>query len=207
MAIEGDLRFGSHHDLMRATERVMARAKLPIRYTQGFNPHPVLSLACPRPVGVRAEGDLLVASLTAPIEADELLRRLNNSALSGMRFLRAESLPAGQKPQAIGAEYELRVPAERAEAIRSRRADLAAQQSWPVERLVSTKGRGKGLAKRTIDLKPLVADVKLDGEKLRMHLVPQGDLWARPGEVLRLLGLDEHLDLAALVRTEVHFGL
>jgi hypothetical protein len=40
---------------------------------------------------------------------------------------------------------------------------------------------------------------------LHVKLVPQGDGWARPVEVLRLLGLDEHMDLSRMTRTEVTY--
>ncbi len=60
---------------------------------------------------------------------------------------------------------------------------------------------------RHINLKPLVEQLKIDGNLLRITLIPQGDLWARPGEVLRLLGLDEQTDLANVIRSEVDYGL
>ena len=50
-----------------------------------------------------------------------------------------------------------------------------------------------------------MAELKLQGSLLRIDLQPQGDLWARPGEVLRLLGLDERIDLAATIRENVEF--
>jgi uncharacterized protein (DUF2344 family) len=43
--VEGDLRFLSHHDCLRAMERLAARARLPVRYTQGFNPRIKMSIA------------------------------------------------------------------------------------------------------------------------------------------------------------------
>src|ERR1700756_418971 len=42
---DGDLRFVSHHDLMRSFERMLRRAGLPFRSTSGFNPKPRLIFA------------------------------------------------------------------------------------------------------------------------------------------------------------------
>ena len=48
-AIAGDLRYLSHRDTMRAWQRVFVRAQMPLRYSQGFNPHLRFSLPLPRP--------------------------------------------------------------------------------------------------------------------------------------------------------------
>ena len=191
--------------MMRATVRTAARAALPLRYSQGFNPHPILSLACPRPVGVTARDDLLVVSLDAPVEAEELLRRLNAHAPRGMRFLRAQALQARSTPRACRADYQLPLPSDKLSGVSERLARLAAADSWKVERFTSSRGGGKAMKPRVIDLKPLVTDVRVDGQVLRWRQVPQGDLWARPGELLGLLGLDDRVDLAAVERTTVEY--
>ena len=73
LSVEGDLRFLSHHDMMRAMERLVCRAKLPLKYTQGFNPRPVLSLSLPRPVGVASRAELLVVTLEEDLDEQVLL--------------------------------------------------------------------------------------------------------------------------------------
>ncbi|MDR3206846.1 MAG: TIGR03936 family radical SAM-associated protein, partial [Oscillospiraceae bacterium] len=54
----GRARYISHLDLMRTLQRSFARAGLPLGYTEGFNPHPYLSVARPLPVGVAGLGEL-----------------------------------------------------------------------------------------------------------------------------------------------------
>jgi len=203
-AIEGDLRFCSHHDMMRAVARASRRAGLGLRYSQGFNPRPRLSLVCPRPVGVATRDDLLVLSLDVPGDGVELLRRLNDHAPRGMRLLRAEGIVGPGKPLPVRARYELRVTGAARRRLRRRLGELACMDCWPVERKVFA-GRAEAPRSRTIDLKPLVERVGLAGETLEMNLVRRGDLWARPAEVLRLVGLDGRADLAGAVRTEVEY--
>ncbi|GAF87148.1 unnamed protein product, partial [marine sediment metagenome] len=53
--VDGDLRFISHHDMLRLFARSLARAALPVRFSEGFNPHPRLSIPLPRPVGVASQ--------------------------------------------------------------------------------------------------------------------------------------------------------
>ena len=214
-AIEGDLRFLSHLDCVRAIERTAARGNVPLRFTQGFNPHPILSLALARPVGVAARDELLAITLESPVDEDELLRRMNCSAPRGMQFLRARALTGKGTPRACSVRYELGLAGGRIELVEARLAELAGMDAWPIERLRSdptgkSEGRprrrhGKKMSKRQIDLKPLVPEIHVGDSMLRWMGRPLGQLWARPGEVLRLLGLDERVDLADVVRTEIEY--
>jgi radical SAM-linked protein len=208
LSVEGDLRFLSHHDMMRAMERLVCRAKLPLKYSQGFNPRPALSLAVPRPVGVASKADLLVLALERDLQAETLLESFNQaSPPAGLRATRAFRLEKAA-PRPISARYELPLAPERLPAVRARLDELAAQTSWPVQRSSAGKdggGRDIPSTKTQIDLRQLIRDLRLDGDCLRITLAPRGDVWARPTEVLALLGLDGRVDLAALVRAEVTY--
>jgi radical SAM-linked protein len=57
------LRFISHAETLRVFQRACARAHIPVKFTEGFNPHPKLSLPLPRPVGVVSDDELLVLRL------------------------------------------------------------------------------------------------------------------------------------------------
>ena len=199
-AIGGDARFLSHHDLLRALERLAVRAELPLRYSQGFNPRPRMWVPLPRPVGVAAEDDLLVLALEAVMETGEILDPLRRFAPRGLRFLRAETLPGTRPPRPATAAYELPLDEQRLATVEQTCHNYSPLPSWPVERRV-TSSRGGRVTARPVDLRPLVADLGVSQGRLCFTLVRQGDLWARPAEVLRLLGLDERVDLARLVRT------
>ena len=55
----GPARYISHLDLTRTFQRAFRRADLPLSYSEGFNPHPYLSVARPLPVGVSSFCELL----------------------------------------------------------------------------------------------------------------------------------------------------
>lgn len=206
MSIEGDLRFGSHKDMMRVMARTVRRAALPVRYSEGFNPHPRLSLACPRPVGVATRDDLLVATLDEPVEGEAMLRQLNCHAPRGLRFTRARMLDKAISPQPLRACYELAVMSEALESVGSRLAELELRPAWPIERCKVDR-RGRPSAAKTIDLRPLVERLSIDGDILRAVLVRRDDRWARPAEILELVALDPRVDLARMVRTEVQYRI
>ena len=69
-AIKGDLRFLSHQDTLRLFQRAFNRAGIPIRFSEGFNPRPRISIAMPRPVGVESCDELLVIELASWADPD-----------------------------------------------------------------------------------------------------------------------------------------
>jgi len=54
-----EVKFISHLDIMRFWERAFRRAEISLAYSQGFTPHPRISLAAPLPVGVTSEFELM----------------------------------------------------------------------------------------------------------------------------------------------------
>ncbi|UCG84296.1 MAG: DUF2344 domain-containing protein, partial [Dehalococcoidia bacterium] len=53
------LKFISHLDMMRLWQRALRRADIPLAYSQGFSPHPRLSLAAPLAIGVTSSAELM----------------------------------------------------------------------------------------------------------------------------------------------------
>ena len=78
----------SHLDLMRLFQRAFKRAGLPLTHTHGFNPRPSVSIALPLSVGVESRCELLEFDLEGDkVSNEEILRRLNESLVEGIRVL------------------------------------------------------------------------------------------------------------------------
>jgi len=54
-----EVKFISHLDVLRFWERAFRRARIPLAYSQGFTPHPRISVAAPLPVGITSEAELM----------------------------------------------------------------------------------------------------------------------------------------------------
>ncbi len=78
----------SHLDLMKALQRSLRRAALPVRYSSGFNPHIVLSILVPLSTGYRSRYDLFDFELTSDEMPEGLTERLNAALPAGLRVLR-----------------------------------------------------------------------------------------------------------------------
>lgn len=89
IAKTGNCKFLSQLDLQRLYIRVIRRAKLPIFYSQGFNPHPKMSYLNALKTGV--EGNLeVVFQLIEDISPEEFQNKLNEQFAQGMEVITAE---------------------------------------------------------------------------------------------------------------------
>ena len=87
----GNLRYISHLDLQRAFTRLMLRTELPIKFSEGFNPHPKLMFA--QPLSLFQESICEVAEFRMEDECpteEETLARLQAQAPEGLNFLKVE---------------------------------------------------------------------------------------------------------------------
>jgi radical SAM-linked protein len=206
MAVYGDLRFASHHDMMRVVERTLLRANIPLRYTQGFSPRVILSLSFPRPVGVATKKDLLVLSLDSPMLRQDLLTASNQHCPEGLKFVDAVCLKTKETPTAVECTYEIRVPHDKTGDVTQALENFSTRDSFPLQRTKPPKRRThREPTIRTIDLKLMIDSVEFDGEMLTWRQIPHQTLWARPNEAMEALGLDPEGNMASLTRTSLTF--
>ena len=81
----GNAKYISHLDFLRTFNRVLRRSKIGIAYSQGFNPHPLLSFALPLSVGVTSECEMLEMTLEAERTKEEIVSMLNAVMPAGIR--------------------------------------------------------------------------------------------------------------------------
>lgn len=77
----------SHLDLMRTLQRVFFRAGLPLRYSEGFNPHARISIVLPLSVGTASRCEYLDFWLTEDVPLDTIPARLNAAMPEGIEAL------------------------------------------------------------------------------------------------------------------------
>lgn len=204
--IEGALMYASVLDMGRLWERLLRRARVPLVYSQGFNPHPRLQFAAPLPVGYSSDCELLDIWLTKRWEAADLHRSMAAQAPAGLEIAQvAEVDLTAPAPQAAmqSARYHVRLRAAASEAeVRAALDHLLSSATLPRQRM--KKGR---LA--DYDLRPLIeelalADATSDGYILDMLLGAGAAGSGRPEEVVGALGLV--VQDAAIRRTALFWG-
>lgn len=179
-AKRGRLRFTSHRDFSRAFERAVFRARLPMAYSSGFNPHPRISYAGAAPTGSASEAEYLEIGLATVVDPAAVHQELEQALPPGLDVLEVVVSPGGSLADRLEASHwEIRV-AGTPEAASAAVAAFLAAEEVPVERMTK-----KGL--RTFDCRAAVVALGLrdqDGAVLDVvlrHGVPS----VRPDDVLR----------------------
>lgn len=102
----GRARYISHLDLMRAMQRVFKRAKIPLWYTQGFNPHSYLMFPLALPLGTDSSVEILDVALVEQLPFNEIKDRLNEKMPEGLVIM-SVSKPVMKHTEIAAAEYEI----------------------------------------------------------------------------------------------------
>lgn len=156
----------SHLDLNRCMLRTFRRSKLPIWYTEGFNPHPYFSFALALSLGFESSCEILDFNLNEEIPFEQVKNQLNDVMPEGMRILTVS--PQKKKITEIAkAEYRILLNSENTEEIINAAESLMSQN----EILIDKKTK-KGI--KTVDLKPsielLSMKIKENNAVIRMRL-------------------------------------
>ena len=67
------IRHIGHLDLMRAMQRALRRSDLPVKFSQGFNPHMLLTFAAPLSVGMAGNREIMEVPLAAAVTEEAFL--------------------------------------------------------------------------------------------------------------------------------------
>ena len=89
----GPLKFIGHLDVMRYFQKLFRRAQIPVKYSEGFSPHQILSFSHPLPLGMESLGEYADIELTDTISSEDALTRLKNESVPQIEVLSFKKLP------------------------------------------------------------------------------------------------------------------
>ncbi len=175
-AKRGRLRFTSHRDFSRAFERALVRARVPMAYSSGFNPHPRISYAGAAPTGSASEAEYLEIGLAAPLDPDAVRDTIDAVMPDGLDVIAVAESPGGSLADLLTAsQWRLDTTADPGQLAAAIVTFLAAEEVT-VERMTK-----KGL--RAFDCRGAVVSLGGEGSSLDLvlrHTVPA----VRPDDVL-----------------------
>ncbi len=179
----GALRLLGHNDLVRSVERMLRRAAVPFRQTQGFHPGPRLVFALSLPLGADALNDVAELELTSPHDADDVLGRMNAHAPEGLTFRAARVVPLKSTAMVRRAVYRLGFPTDRTLQVEAAAAGLLAAEAVWVDRLHPNP--------RRTNIRPYIRGLSVTpgGVDFDLWVTPCGT--ARGDELTRLLDLTD----------------
>ncbi len=93
----GPVRYIGHLDMMRYFQKAVMRAGINVRYSEGFNPHQIMSFAYPLGVAMETRGDYLDIDVLTYEDCGTIANRLNAVMTDGIRVIAVTALPDGAK--------------------------------------------------------------------------------------------------------------
>jgi radical SAM family uncharacterized protein/radical SAM-linked protein len=99
-ARKGDIRFFGQLEVSRAFARAVRRAHLPVAFSEGFHPHPKMSFGEALPLGMESEVEDVWLVLTASMDSQEVLERLNRGFPPGLEVRRVCQVARRERPPA-----------------------------------------------------------------------------------------------------------
>ena len=184
----------NHRELLADWERAAREAGIAVAYSEGKRPAPQISVGALLPQGVTSDDEVmdifLSERINPPVAFDALRERVPlGISLQSVDEIGASS--ASLQSQIRWAEYRVEVPTGEtsAEYLQQAIDELLESDTWPAEYRREKKVR-------EYDLRPLVIDVRLEGERdgcfvLRLALVAEQGRSARADQVVLALGLPE----------------
>lgn len=150
---EAQASYISHLDLLRTFQRAFPRTELDIKHSQGYHPHPIISIVLPLPVGQSSDCELLDFEVTQDTDGRGIAEKLNTGMPSGLRVL--DCYPAVRPVREltylradVTLEYDNGVPENAA----ARLTELLGRQ----ELIIQKRTKRKELA--DVDIAPMIKD-------------------------------------------------
>ena len=172
-------RFIGHLEFLQTLFRVVKRAGLPVKFSQGFNPSPNIAFSPALPVGMESLAEYFIAELSEPLtDLDAWQDRLNAQMPEGFNIL-AVRLGTKTTPVRIITDYRITLPVELSEV---RVAAFWATENYPLHLIRKRK-------RRTIDARAQVKGLQLlDDRTLALSMITEtSKAGVKPMEFIKAL--------------------
>lgn len=168
------LRFISHLDLQRFFQRAVNRTGLPIAWSQGFNPHPVMSFGSALALGWTSEYEVIDIKLSAPMgrkRTEDAVRAALPEDLPVLEVRMVDDRHPAPMAQVRMSDYMISLEGGDAESVLAQVSAFLAS-----ERIMAVKKTKSG--EKEIDIRPLAIELKQTdvGLYARLMLTEQNTL-------------------------------
>ncbi|HEX8960401.1 MAG TPA: TIGR03960 family B12-binding radical SAM protein [Geobacteraceae bacterium] len=158
------MRFVSHLEMINLFVRAVGRARVPIRFSHGFHPHPKFSFATALSVGVESWAEYMDMEIAPGYGADLVKERLNAVLPANIEIMEAREIPLRAESLSVimkGVRYRVTLPDPARLDLPLQADKFLALESCPHRR--EKKGKSQ-----EFDLRHELAELKADGNSLEM---------------------------------------
>ena len=181
------MQYTGNLDLHKSLSRTFRRARLPMKYSQGFNPRPQINLAAPLALGITSEFELADFHLDEEMPVEQVAQAIREAQPPGIRLLTLEEIDRNMPKM----QKRLRTSVYRVTLLED--CDDLAER---IDRLMAETSVIRTRREKEYDLRPLIVGLrdlgKVDGKPVfeaELMAAPSGGT-GRSDEVVAALGLD-----------------
>ncbi len=157
----GALVYISHLDIMRYFQKLFRRAGIPVRYSEGFSPHQILSFSNPLPLGMESTGEYADVELTDSIPSAMALENLRTQSVPEIGIMSFKMLD-DKSENAMAAVRAARYSAGISDADLMKKMQEAIEVFLLRENVTVTKKTKKN--ETEINIRPLVHELKISSD-------------------------------------------
>ncbi len=162
------IRHIGHLDIQRSVQRGLRRSGLPVAYSQGFNPHILITFASALSTGACGKREIMDVTMAEDTDADEFLMRMNRAMPPEMQLKEARAVD-NKHPSLMGmvraAVYDLTIrDAETGRKLTQAIPAMMEKDRIPAMRKTKTK-------LTEVDIKPLILSISAEENHIRTTLV------------------------------------
>lgn len=161
------LRFISHLDLQRFLHMALNRTGLPIKYSEGFNPHPQMAFGSALALGWTSEYEILDVKLSAPMgrrRCEECMAKALPTELPVIAVRLVDDRFPAAMAQVYASDYEITLSGDNCAAVIAQIPEFAKRDT--VCALKKTKS-----GEKEVNIRPLVISAEAEGNVIRARLM------------------------------------
>lgn len=152
----GYMKFVSHLDMVKTLERTFRRVRLPIKFSQGFNPHPKMAFAAPLSVGVSSDYEIIDVELTTGFEIKHFIKDQKDYLPEGIEIVRAKFVDQSRSLMSMVAASSYLVRVKTSEEVPFQTIEASLEGFLANESITYTKVKGEGRKQtvQEVDIRP-----------------------------------------------------
>ena len=185
------IRHIGHLDIQRSVQRGLRRSGLPVAYSNGFNPHILITFASALSTGACGKREIMDVTMAEEVSESEFLEKMNHAMPPEMKL--SEARAVDQKHPALmaslrAAKYDLLIrDPETAEKMTAAIPKMMERKTIPAMRRTKT-------ALKECDIKPLIYELKGEGQHLLATLTLTEREACKPGMLTEALAREAGIE-------------
>ena len=178
------IRHIGHLDIQRSVQRGLRRSGLPVAYSNGFNPHILVTFASALSTGACGKREIMDVTMEEDVSEQEFMEKMNRAMPPEMQLSEARAVDrkhSSLPPMLRAARYDLLIREEKyAARLIDAIPSMMARETIPAMRKTKT-------ALKECDIKPLILELNGEGKHLYATLVLTERESCKPGMLMEAL--------------------